>query len=215
MRLTVYLAFISIFCTFLAAGPAAARGMAAYDAATMVEVEGRITKISTDYNPNTREEGLHLKIKGSAGVHVIHVSPKWWADKQQFDFKLDEVVTVSGSQFTKDGENNIYAATLKRRFANLAPDKQKRLAAATLTSSDLHGIAEGFGVSVAEVENIKFRIAAAVDSALFPAPLKLRDPQTGDGLWHGRYQDVRSVDRKQQTQGGMRERMRGRMQGGR
>ncbi len=84
-----------------------------------------------------KEDGLHLKIKTGSGDIIVHVCPQWYADKESIQFKKGESVTVTGSTFTKDNEQNIYAATISRKGAET---------------------------------------------------LNLRNPDSGSGMWSGRYQ---------------------------
>lgn len=100
-----------------AGGGQGSRGMTPYRSSTVTTIKGEITDVSTVYNPVVREKGLHLRVETSRQEYVIHVCPQWYAEKEDFNFTQGERVTVTGSEFTKDFEQNIYAATIVRGSA--------------------------------------------------------------------------------------------------
>ncbi len=121
-------------------------GMSPYKKETFTTIKGNIKSIDTVFNKAKQKKGLHLKVKTSSGDYIVHVCPQWYADKQKIQFSIDELLTVSGSTFIRDNEQNIYAATIIR------------------SSSET---------------------------------LKLRNPDTGDGLWGARFQDEKMSKRRQ------------------
>ena len=161
--------------------------MVPYEKGTPTTIEGRILSVHTDPNPVVSELGLHLTVETSGGEYIVHVSPQWYADQQQFQFVKGEYLTITGSFFLRDQQKNIYAATIVRRFSALSGEQQIRLACEAVSSPDLKALAAKYAVDLEEVERIKSRAEHFLDSALFPDPIRLRDPQTGDGLWGGRY----------------------------
>jgi hypothetical protein len=215
MKNLVLLIFAGLMFTILIGNTANAGGMVPYKKGSFTTIEGQVLSSKTDYNPNTREEGLHLTVQTNSGRIKVHVSPQWWADKQKYRFLKGELVTVSGSRFSKDGEENIYAAELKRRFASSSESIQTRIAIDAIAMKSPAKIASKYGISEQEVRNIKSRVEVAIQSTLFPKTLKLRNKDSGDGLWFGRYQEERSVDRNRDNQSKMQDEMRRRMQGGR
>ncbi|MGN7614187.1 hypothetical protein ACQZV8_19135, partial [Magnetococcales bacterium HHB-1] len=88
--------------------------MAPYDSKTFTTLKGKITRVSTNFNPIMKEKGLHLALSTPTGSLLVHVSPQWYADQKKFNFANGERLTVSGSIFQKKGERNIYAATIIR-----------------------------------------------------------------------------------------------------
>jgi len=91
-----------------------AEEMAPYNKDTYKTINGTVAGSVVQYNPNMKEDGLHLNVTTSSVNFLIHVCPKWYADKENISFSNGGTVTVSGSEFTKDGEKNIYAATIVR-----------------------------------------------------------------------------------------------------
>lgn len=162
------------------------QGMVPYKNGTIKTIEGKIKSIKTIYNPVTKEKGLHLKVKTSSKEYTVHVCPQWYADKQQFKFFKGELLTIKGSAFIKDGEPNIYAVSIIRRFSSLSKSKQIRLAAEVMLSTDISSIADKYGISREEVKIIKKRVEPYFKLALFPEPLNLRNVDSGDGLWRER-----------------------------
>ncbi|MEW5801478.1 MAG: hypothetical protein AB1847_05160 [bacterium] len=200
---------LSLFSLLLAISPRQCFGaMVPYQGGTVTTIEGKITGIYTVDNRTTSELGFHLKVETSAGDYIVHVSPQWYADKQNFQFMEGELLTVTGSAFTRDQQKNIYAATITRRFSALAREQQIMLASEILApSSDLQALARKYAISIEEAERIKTRVAQYLDQALFPEPVQLRDPKTGDGLWGGRFYEQNMPLVRQQKQWEMRKRM--------
>ena len=90
--------------------------MATYDNKSFTTVTGQVTDASTGYNRHMGEDGLHLMVKTASGDYKIHVCPQWYAEQQGIQFQKGEQVTVTGSEFSKDGPN-IFAASITRRAA--------------------------------------------------------------------------------------------------
>lgn len=86
--------------------------MAPYRQETFTTINGKVDSIDTVFNKIKQEKGLHLTVKTSSGEYIVHVCPQWYADKEQLKFENGELLTISGSTFTKDNEPNIYAATI-------------------------------------------------------------------------------------------------------
>jgi len=91
------------------------RGMKPYDSNTFVTISGTVTSSYMYYNRHQKEEGLHLNLNSEGKAYIIHVCPKWYAKKARISFENGERITVSGSQFIKHGEDNIYGATIVRK----------------------------------------------------------------------------------------------------
>ena len=182
--------------------------MVPYDSRTVTTIEGKITGVYTVDNRATSELGFHLKIDTGSGEYIVHVSPQWYADKQHFQFMTGELVTVTGSVFTRDQQKNIYAASITRRFSSLPREQQIALASEILApSSDLQNLAKKYAITADEAERIKTRVTQSLEQALFPEPIQLRDPKTGDGLWGGRFYEQNMPLVRQQRQMEMRQRM--------
>jgi hypothetical protein len=90
--------------------------MATYDKGTFTTITGTVTDASVGYNRHMGEDGLHLMVETASDTYKIHVCPAWYSDQQGILFDDGESVTVSGSEFSKDGPN-IFAATITRRAA--------------------------------------------------------------------------------------------------
>ena len=90
--------------------------MATYDKGTYTSVTGTVTDASVGYNRHMKEDGLHLMVKTASGTYKVHVCPAWYADQQGIRFADGEQVTVTGSEFSKDGAN-IFAANITRASA--------------------------------------------------------------------------------------------------
>ncbi|MBF0382975.1 MAG: hypothetical protein HQL69_18290 [Magnetococcales bacterium] len=101
-------------------------GMKAYDKNSVLQVEGRVSGSEMSYNRHMGENGLHVTLESSKGSFIIHVCPQWYAEQQKISFKNGETITVVGSEFEKHGEQNIYAATIRRQDASL-PSNLKTL----------------------------------------------------------------------------------------
>ena len=87
-------------------------GMSPYRPETVTTITGVVDTIETVMNKQTKEPGLHLSVKTVSDTFVVHVSPQWYADKMKIKFTKGEQLTITGSTFTKDFEQNIYAATI-------------------------------------------------------------------------------------------------------
>lgn len=182
--------------------------MVPYDGGTVTTIEGKISGVYTVDNRTTSELGFHLKVETGSGEYIVHVSPQWYADKQHFQFVTGELLTITGSAFTRDQQKNIYAASITRRFSSLPREQQIALASEILApSSDLNGLAKKYAIKTDEAERIKTRVTQSLDQALFPEPIQLRDPKTGDGLWGGRFYEQNMPIVRQQRQLEMRQRM--------
>lgn len=98
-------------------GGPGSRGMTPYDRSTFTTIQGTVADVTTVLNPVMKEEGMHLELKTASDTVLVHVVPKWYADKnkKKFDFFKGEKISVSGSQFSKNQQPNIYAATIKRQ----------------------------------------------------------------------------------------------------
>ncbi|MEW6380832.1 MAG: hypothetical protein AB1611_14660 [bacterium] len=180
-------------------------GMVPYDPATLTTIEGKITGIYTVDNRATSELGFHLRVATASGEYIVHVSPQWYADKQNFQFMTGELLTVTGSAFTRDQQKNIYAATIIRQFSSLPKEQQVLLASEILSpSADTQTLAQKYAIAADEVERLKTRVKQYLDRALFPEPIQLRDPKTGDGLWGGRFYEQNMPLIRQQRQREMR-----------
>ncbi len=117
-------------------------GMSPYSKEAFLEVKGKITAIKKVYNRHMGEEGLHLYLQTKDEKYLVHVAPMWVNEKQKFLFQEGEEIMVKGAEFKKQGEPNIYAATILR-YSSSAPKGHKTI--------------------------------------------YLRNPETGDPLWRGRY----------------------------
>ena len=91
------------------------KSMVAYDKETYTSVKGIVKSVDTVFNRFKQEKGLHLTVKTSSDEYIVHVCPQWYADKKKLKFNIGELVSVSGSEFTKNGEKNIYAARLTHK----------------------------------------------------------------------------------------------------
>lgn len=91
-----------------------ASGMDPYNEKTLKTIKGEIVSIDTVFNRHTQENGLHLSIESSSVKYIIHVCPEWYAEKNKIQFKKNEKISVTGSEFEKDNEKNIYAASIVR-----------------------------------------------------------------------------------------------------
>ncbi|MCI5221104.1 MAG: hypothetical protein D3924_00105 [Candidatus Electrothrix sp. AR4] len=112
--------FTVIFCSSLFGQQSA---MQPYNKKTFVKIYGMIESIATIKNPVIQKYGLHLTVKDVySKKYFIHVCPQGCVElnKERFNFKKGEFITVSGSQF-KSGltENNMYASTIYRESSNL------------------------------------------------------------------------------------------------
>lgn len=94
-------------------------GMVPYAKENFTTIRGSVESIDTILNKVKHEEGLHLKVKTNSGKYIVHVCPQWYADKQKIEFNKGELLTISGSRFIKDNEQNIYAATIVRASGTL------------------------------------------------------------------------------------------------
>ncbi len=121
--------------------------MVPYSKKTFKTLKGTVKGMKIVFNRFMKEYGLHITLKTASGDYIVHVCPKWYADKMKITFAKGEKLTISGSTFSKNKQKNIYAATIIR------------------------------GSSKAK-------------------PMKLRNPDTGKGLWSGRHYEKRSKKRK-------------------
>ncbi len=87
-------------------------GMKRYKKDAVVTVKGTVIEAYMKYNRHMREKGLHLTFKTQTDEYIVHVCPKWYADKKNITFAKDDKITVTGAVFMKHGEKNIYAARI-------------------------------------------------------------------------------------------------------
>ncbi|MFC1523719.1 hypothetical protein ACFL6N_02900 [Thermodesulfobacteriota bacterium] len=108
LHLITFFLFIVIFSGCVSS----TRGLAPYQQETVTTIKGNVDVVETVLNRQTNEDGLHLKILTTSGVYIVHVCPQWYADKIKIRFDKGESLTITGSTFIKDNEQNIYAATI-------------------------------------------------------------------------------------------------------
>jgi len=87
-------------------------GINPYRPETVTTITGVVDNFETVMNKQTKEPGLHLSVTTASDTFVVHVSPQWYADKMNIQFNKGEQLTITGSTFTKDFKQNIYAATI-------------------------------------------------------------------------------------------------------
>ena len=214
MKSRFSLTIIVLFFLFIISFSYSAFGqMTPYEQGTVTTIEGKIKSIYTSKNKLTSEYGLHLVLENSSGEYIVHVCPQWVADQQQFQFLKGELLTVSGSVFVREQQNNIYAAVINRRFSSLSKDQQIKIAFESMSTEDIKSIAEKYSVDTAEVERIKTRVKEYLNSALFPDDILLRNLDTGEGLWGGRFYHENMPQIRQKRQEEMKKKMRKRKPG--
>ncbi|MBF0382848.1 MAG: hypothetical protein HQL69_17645 [Magnetococcales bacterium] len=130
-------------------------GMKAYDKNSVLKVEGRVRSSEISYNRHMGENGLHVTLESSKGSFIVHVCPQWYAEQKNISFKNGETITVLGAEFEKHGEQNIYAATIRRQDGSLPKNSQT---------------------------------------------LRLRDPDSGNHLWSGRYRSQKQEEMRKKMQ---------------
>lgn len=123
-RRTLLIVIALVLIILLTSGRVMARGggkskntvdsMAPYALSTVKTVQGTIRSVDVVYNRHTNEDGIHLRLMTSRGEYIIHVCPEWYAEQQNIRFSKGESISVTGSEFNKDNEKNIYAATIER-----------------------------------------------------------------------------------------------------
>ncbi|MCK5226712.1 MAG: hypothetical protein KAK02_00820 [Desulfobulbaceae bacterium] len=106
--------FSLVLLVVLCSCVASTRGMAPYLQETVTTIQGNVDGIETVMNKQTKEDGLHLTVGTASGPYVVHVCPQWCVEKYDIGFVKGEALTITGSTFSKDGEQNIYAATIVR-----------------------------------------------------------------------------------------------------
>ncbi len=86
--------------------------MAPYNKNTVTTVDGIIESIDIAFNKAMEDEGIHLTINTGDDIYIIHVCPKWYADKEKIRFTITDEISVTGSEFYKDDFKNIYASMI-------------------------------------------------------------------------------------------------------
>ncbi len=104
--------FTSIISVYAFSG-----GMSPYSKDSFVTKDGVVAKVeSSSFNPVMGQTGLHLKMRTSSGMYIVHVAPQWYIDNEEITFNVGDNITVSGSEFYankgKIAGRNIYAATI-------------------------------------------------------------------------------------------------------
>ena len=106
------LIFLSLVLVVTSGCVAATTGMNPYRLETVTTITGVVDNSETVMNKQTKEPGFHLSVTTASDTFVVHVSPQWYADKMNIKFSKGEQLTITGSTFTKDFKQNIYAATI-------------------------------------------------------------------------------------------------------
>jgi len=86
--------------------------MADYKKETVLTVKGTVKNSDIVMNHAMNEEGLHLTLITDGNEYIIHVCPKWYAEKEKITFENGAEIVVTGSEFEKDEKANIYAAEI-------------------------------------------------------------------------------------------------------
>jgi len=103
---------LSLVLVFLSGCITGTVGINPYRPETVTTITGIVDNFETVMNKQTKEPGLHLSVTTVSDTFVVHVSPQWYADKMNIQFHKGEKLTITGSTFTKDFKQNIYAATI-------------------------------------------------------------------------------------------------------
>ncbi|MGN7611930.1 hypothetical protein ACQZV8_07570 [Magnetococcales bacterium HHB-1] len=100
-------------------GGGASEGMTSYDATKIMRIQGTVQSSQVNHNPHMSEEGLHVMLETPQGIFKVHVCPNWYAQKIGLQFQNREKLFVQGATFTRHGDQNIYAATIRRHRRDL------------------------------------------------------------------------------------------------
>ncbi|HLW34420.1 MAG TPA: hypothetical protein VKS98_02070 [Chthoniobacterales bacterium] len=116
-RSIVILAMIGgLFATSSAlAQPGRAAADRPYDPKTVETVQGTVLSVQKMSPPKDRGYGVHLTLQTADNpVLDIHLGPAWYVDKQTPHIEAKDVITVTGSRISIDGQSAIIAAEVQK-----------------------------------------------------------------------------------------------------
>ena len=87
------------------------RGARLYDPKTVLTLSGKVTAVD---RTGPMGLGLHLRLETSSGTMPIHVGPMWFLQTKGIDLAVGDVIEVTGSRITFDGEPAVIAQTVKK-----------------------------------------------------------------------------------------------------
>lgn len=98
------LAVLAVAMGMLAATPAATAARLAdqgYDPARTETVIGTVEAVVRTRASGGRAAGVQLRVRTASGTVPVHVGPTWWSDRQPFQFRRGDKVSVTGSRGTR------------------------------------------------------------------------------------------------------------------
>jgi DNA/RNA endonuclease YhcR with UshA esterase domain len=91
------------------AGRGAPQGGRNYDPASEVTMAGTIDDVRNVTAPANGLGGLHLTVRGDAGVLDVHLGPASFVKAKHFEFAKGDAITVTGSKVKIGGQDVVIA----------------------------------------------------------------------------------------------------------
>ncbi len=89
-------------------------GARMYDTQTVETIRGEIIAIEKVAYRGSRAYGIHLLLKTSAGNVSVHLGPSWYIARQHLKLAPDEMIEVTGSRVTYQGQPVVIAAEIRK-----------------------------------------------------------------------------------------------------
>ena len=86
----------------------------AYNAANEIKAAGVVEDVSEFFCPVSDDQGLHLRLKTSAGKVLIHVGPARFLRTQEIRFSAGQQIDVVGASVKTEGQDSILAREIVR-----------------------------------------------------------------------------------------------------
>ena len=99
-RIGRMLAVMAAAASLIAIAPAAAAAPPepGYDPARTETVIGTVEAIVRTRAAGARAAGVQLRVRTPRGTVPVHVGPTWWSDRQPFQFRRGDQVSVTGTR---------------------------------------------------------------------------------------------------------------------
>lgn len=89
-------------------------GARMYDTRTVETIRGDIIAIEKVAYRGSRAYGIHLLLKTAAGNVSVHLGPSWYIARQHLKLAPDEMIEVTGSRVTYEGQPIVIAAEIRK-----------------------------------------------------------------------------------------------------
>jgi hypothetical protein len=85
-----------------------------YDPKTVETIEGKVLSIEKTTPANRRGYWVDLILQTEKETIAVHLGPAWYINKQTPRIEANDIIMVTGSRVTMDGNSAITAADIKK-----------------------------------------------------------------------------------------------------